>query len=105
MMSAEQDAPDGSAALCNAMRAAGVDPIPELIADGKPRHFPSPTDKHGRKSGWYILFSSGVSVLDSFKGDIQRQIVAPSGAAGKPSSAIRGEIERANRQAEAERER
>jgi putative DNA primase/helicase len=92
--------------LRDAMRAAGVDPVSELIADGQLHRFDSPTGKRGRHSGWYVLFDSGIAVLDSWKGDIEHRVITPNGNGnGKLGRADREKIKHAKREAEAERKK
>jgi len=93
--------------LREALRTAGVGPI-ELIADGQVHRFDFPSDKCGRKSGWYVLYDTGVAVIGSWKDDITHQVIAPNGNGngnGRVSKATREKIEEAKRKAAEERKR
>jgi len=52
----QPEAPDVQAA--DAMRAAGIEPPPQLHFDGKVHRFS--TDKKRDKSGWYVFFPDGI---------------------------------------------
>lgn len=45
--------------FAQAMRSAGVDPPPEIVADGEVHRWRLPGEKAGRKSGAYRLFADG----------------------------------------------
>lgn len=66
------------------IRSAGLGE-PEIIADGIIHRFQTPDDKHGRKSGWYVLFADHIPAgqFGSWKTDYTENFFAVQDANGR----------------------
>jgi phage/plasmid primase-like uncharacterized protein len=91
-----------------ALRAAGIEPPAEIIADGRLHRFAT-SARRGDDAGWYVLHSDGIpagaygdwrsGISGTWRAEIGRRLTAAE------ERAQRERIERARREAEALRER
>lgn len=94
-------------AFAQAVREAGIEPPPEIVADGR-LHWFSPTGRRGDDAAWYVLHGDGIpagafgdwrqGISETWRADLGRPLT-PAEEAEQ-----RRRIEEARRQAEEERQ-
>src|SRR5215468_11116811 len=99
---------DAVAAFAEAMRAAGIEPPAKIIDDGELHRFPTNGERHD-DAGWYVLHIDAIpwGAFGDWRTSVSRGWCAQPFETMTPAEREqhRVRIEKARRQAEAERKR
>jgi putative DNA primase/helicase len=96
-----------TSSFSNTMRAAGIEPPQEIIADGRLHRFHIKGDRPGSKNGWYILYTNlAAGAFGCWKRGVSETWSArnPSEMSAEDRETYRAKLDEMKRQREEEQE-